>query len=84
LKQEGDKVNKRPKRYKEVFKMEVILAKGRDGSPFLYHLQGYQRGKWIGGNLNITSRRELNKLIRQWFNDIETEIMGTGFWKGVE
>lgn len=65
---------KRPRRYKEMFELRVILAKGgQTGFPFLYHVQGYQRGKWIGGNLNIRSRKGLNKVIRQWFDEMETE-----------
>jgi len=60
-----------------MFELRLILANGKhSGLTFLYHVQGYQRGKWIGGNLNIRSRKELNKVIRQWFDEMETEIKG--------
>ena len=69
---------KRLRRWRELYEIRVILARVKqpDDIRFIYHLQEYQRGRWIGASLNIATKRELLKAIKDWLNEAEDDITG--------
>ena len=73
-----DKTKERPRRWRELYEIRVILARVKQPNDirFIYHLQEYQRGRWIAGRLNIATKRELLKAIKDWLNEAEDEITG--------
>ena len=70
--------NKRLRRWRELFEIRVILSKGgQSGFKFLYHMQGYQRQRWVCGKINIQTKTVLVNEIRRWLDEVENEILGT-------
>ena len=73
-----DKTKERPRRWRELFELRVILSRVKqpDDVRFIYHLQAYQRKRWVSGMLNIATKRELLKAIKDWLNEAEDKITG--------
>lgn len=69
-----DKANQRQKSWRELFEIRVIVSLTREGK-FIYHLQGYQRKRWVCGHLNIETKTLLLNEIRNWLNETENEIL---------
>ena len=72
---EFEMANERPRRWRELYEMRVILARTKPpDARFIYHVQAYQRKRWVEGSLNIATKRELLKLIKDWLKEAEDEI----------